>query len=360
MIINRQNYQIWIIDYYDGQLDNFQAEMLMDFLSKNPDLISEFEYYTELILSADQVNKFDNTSLLHTPEQLTNEQVEHFAIALTENDLDENQRKEITELKKTDPRFRKNINIYEKIKLEPLDTMYPDKSRLFKIPVRRKVIIRLVNTVSAAASVAIITGLFLIFIGNRDESSDMLVSADSQSKYNTGQIEKDRPPLIDITEDLPSYITARSDIIISKPVINTEIILPETLPVNELERIHIKPLEAMGNINLQNTQYQYLLAETLSYPASYPGIYIEKPDMSVREFIAYHIRKDILNDNDPDPERLKAWEIADAGIKGFNKVLGWNMQLETAENESGGLQFISFTSELVKFDHDSKKNEPGL
>ena len=119
MIINRQNYQIWISDYYDGQLDDFQIEVLMDFLGRNPDLMSEFEDYAELVLRPDDKNAYNNSGLLRTPEELTNEQVEHYAIALNENDLSEKQKQEINELKKTEPRFREYINSYEKIRLRP-------------------------------------------------------------------------------------------------------------------------------------------------------------------------------------------------------------------------------------------------
>ena len=360
MIINRQNYLIWITDYYDGQLDDFQAEVLMEFLGKNPDLMSEFEDYAELFLKPDDHHVYTNTEILRTPDQLTNEQVEHYAIALSENDLSENQKLEITELKKSDPRFRESISIYEKIRLKPDNIIYPDKSLLLKIPGRRRLTRIIVNTVSIAASIAIITGLFFIFNQPGDENINDYLAEDNQPGTEPEQVSDDRPPLLDLTDELPRYIPTKTEVAVAEPLSTSDIIKAESLPGEQRALIHITPLEAKENISLDKTQTQYLLAEIQPYPLSLPAGIIIYTDMSVREFLTYQFRKQILNDEDPDIENLKAWEIADAGIRGANILLGWNMELQTGKNEEGKLENISFTSELIKFDHKSKKNDPGL
>ena len=360
MIINRQNYQVWVTDYYDGRLDNFQVEVLKEFMSKNPDLMSEFEDYPELFLHEEGEDSFDKGSLFKTPEQLTNEQVEHYSIALMEGDLEEDQKQEILELQKTDPRFRENINVYGRIKLRPVEAEYPAKSGLIKIPARRRTLRIITNSLSVAASVAILFSLFFIFTRNeRTYMADQIIASGEQAIEET-ESSRDRVSAIDISEGLPAYIVARTDITVSDPVPVNNIILPEHQPDHRKEIISISPLTAKAEIEINPMKHHYLLAEANTYSISPLIMDSINTSLSVREFIAFHFRKEILNDEDPDIEKLKAWEIADAGIKGFNKILGWNMQLETEKNNEGKLENVSFTSELIKFDHRPKKNNTGL
>ncbi len=360
MIINRQNYQIWITDYYDGQLDDFQTEVLMDFLSDNPDLRSEFEDYPDFFISPDEKAQFDNSELLRTPEQLTNDQVEHFSIALCENDLSEKQKQDIAELKKSDPRFRKSIRVYEKIRLKPDDTEYPDKALLLKIPGRRKTMGILFTSLSMAASIAIITGLFFIF--NRqsppgiDDGSAIATISESEAEQEI----QERPPLLDLTDEMPRYIPAKTEVLVAESVSTPEIIEDESIILDKEFREPIIHLAMCEEIKLDDRQAHYLLAEIKPYNVPLLFATDDTSDMSVREFLAYQFRKKILEEEDPGIEQLKAWEIADAGIKGVNSLLGWNMELQTGKTEDGKLKDISFTSELIKFDHKSRKNNPGL
>ena len=43
MQIDRSNYEIWLIDWLDGNLNDIQAEELQLFLAENPDLKEEFD-----------------------------------------------------------------------------------------------------------------------------------------------------------------------------------------------------------------------------------------------------------------------------------------------------------------------------
>ncbi|MDZ7738183.1 MAG: hypothetical protein U5K32_03740 [Bacteroidales bacterium] len=365
-------------DYYDGSLDDFQKEVLMDFLDRNPDLKSEFEDYPGLSIIPGDEEPFAHSGLLRSADQLSNEQIEHFAIALSENDLNAEQRKEILELRKSDPRFREYINIYEKIKLKPGDIKYPDKKNLLKIPENRKKIKLVLLSVSTAASIAIIAGLFMLF---SQESGDRL---NRQLTADSGQ---ENRRLQESFQDMPQKLPAKTIINIADPdragqIINTRTLAEAGIagevtkaqitaepvrtgktidtrttvePAKEI--ITITPVAAKENIRLDIAQTHFLLAETSTYPA-YPET--GPSDMSVREYLAYQFRKQILADEDPDTENLKAWEIADAGVRGFNKVLGWDMELKAEQDPEGNVNDISFTSQLIKFDHKAKKSNGDL
>lgn len=380
MIINRQNYQIWITDYYDGRLDDFQAEVLMDFLSDNPDLRTEFEDYPGLSVSPAEHSGPDKSLLLRTPDELTNEQVEHFSIAYCENDLDEKQKREIAVLAGTDPRFRKNISTYEKIKLKADETAYPAKSALLKIPGRRRKTGILLTWLSTAASIAILAGLFLIL--NRQSpgpTMEMQVLASAGEDESGETREKEEPSRPVSGDELPadtdagkestdSHITGGKDsrtlVVAESPkrpaTPDTQIIKADPEPLKREIQLAMMKIPAIEEIKLNNQQLTYLLADTKPYMTSLPLEQRDSLRMSIREFLAFHFRKNILDKEDPGIENLKAWEIADAGIKGINTLLGWNMEFQADQGEDGKLQKLHFTSELVKIDHKFNKNNQGL
>jgi hypothetical protein len=59
--ISRNNYEVWFIDYLDGQLDCGQVDQLLDFLNENPDLRNELEAAAgiRLTITEDQMDNKD-------------------------------------------------------------------------------------------------------------------------------------------------------------------------------------------------------------------------------------------------------------------------------------------------------------
>jgi hypothetical protein len=47
---DRTSYEIWLVDYLDGNLDSGQAGLLMAFIEENPDIKEEFEGLSGIVL----------------------------------------------------------------------------------------------------------------------------------------------------------------------------------------------------------------------------------------------------------------------------------------------------------------------
>ena len=62
MKINRNNYEIFFVDYSDGKLSENQIENLMAFISLNPDL--EEEFYTFINLEKLPENRHQTATML--------------------------------------------------------------------------------------------------------------------------------------------------------------------------------------------------------------------------------------------------------------------------------------------------------
>jgi len=356
MIINRQNYQVWITDYFDGLLDEFQLGLLTDFLDKNPDIRSEFDEYPGLVMHPLQQDCYNASKLFRTAGELTNEQLEHLSVAFCENDLDTEQRREIAELKKTDPRFNESISTYEKIRFIPDDTVYPDKNMLFRIPEKRKRTRLIISSISVAASLTVLTGLFMIFSGRGGNNSHEQLAVYQQQQINKNN-KTDKSFLTEPFQPRPELVKPGRDIPSAKPLALNETLVKEQKAEPPKSIISIRPLSFKKEISLDKTQNLFLLAQTDKYPEPLaPAV----SEMSVKEYLSYQFRKQILAQKNPPAENLKAWEIADAGIRGFNKVLGWEMELTAEQDTEGRLKDIRFTSQLVKFDHKAKKSNGDL
>lgn len=56
MNINRQNYEVWFVDFLDGNLDEQSRRELFAFLKDNPDLAKELDQFAEISLDCDNVS----------------------------------------------------------------------------------------------------------------------------------------------------------------------------------------------------------------------------------------------------------------------------------------------------------------
>ncbi len=132
MEINKNNYQAFILDYYEGNLSEKQAAKLMSFLEKHPELKKEFDEF-EIIKLEDnnETPTFEGKGFLKKPEPeielpITNENFELFCIAEIENLLNKEQVAELDRFVSENPSFDKIRKKY----LQAHAT--PDKSITFE------------------------------------------------------------------------------------------------------------------------------------------------------------------------------------------------------------------------------------
>jgi hypothetical protein len=76
------------------------------------------------------------------------------------------------------------------------------------------------------------------------------------------------------------------------------------------------------------------------------------------KFIAKTFREKILKEKSPKDSPLKVYEIAEAGVTGLNKLLGWEMALDERKDANGELKSVYFSSKILKFNAPVKKTEP--
>jgi len=192
MNINRNNYEVYFLDYLEGRLTADETTALLLFADENPDLkellegeelISlvpdeEISFFPKSALKKNTVSGIENESndsalINNTGDALRSTinagNYEEFMIRYYENELNEVEKSELAGFLKNSPTYIKEFETFGNTILKPdLAIGYPYKSRL-----KRKLILqpqtkRIFAIVSVAASVLLFSTLFLKYINQPD------------------------------------------------------------------------------------------------------------------------------------------------------------------------------------------------
>lgn len=157
MKLDRTTYELFIIDYLEGNLTPVQVSELLLFLEQNPDLKQEFEGVEQVYLVHDELEKQLDKSTLKKEEHLTiTPKVEELLIAEVESDLTPLQAEELQRLLYLYPSVQHELHGYQLTKLPVEETLvFPNKRAL-----KKWVITPWMYRVTAVAAM-LVAGLFV-------------------------------------------------------------------------------------------------------------------------------------------------------------------------------------------------------
>ena len=346
MKITRENYQLWFVDWLDNNLSPSATKEMNTFIDQNPDLLEEFSDIPSCRLTAHDV-LFNKESIKRSPGQVPIPQFELICAAYCENDLDEEQIAEMNEMIGND-RSRAIVPlIYSRIKLTAPEIVYKGKSGLKKHRISAKFLSIAAAALSAAAVLALI---FLIGVPVQDKESISTIGLDTQgqnpviSEFNKVYSMNDGIK-IKVPEEIRT--TEKED----QPVMaESKMNDPENI---EGMRVDVPDRISYGRqISLVNNSSEYNIAESV--------IELKEADFDDRTrigaFIAKNFRTKILDEPSPSDSPLRGFEIAEAGIEGINKLLGWDMALTRKSDENGEVRSVKFDSRMLKFNTPVKNN----
>jgi len=361
---DRSNYEIWIIDWLDGKLDKTAAEKLMAFLEANPDLREEADslYLTQLPAGADKFRAKD--SLKKTAADLPLQQVELLSVAYLENDITHEQLSDLKQFTDLSNENKKVFDTIQKTRLTPPHVVYKNKNSLKKQTPGAKVFRLASIGLSAAAATAILISGYIFLSrytsdynpeGEQVNASVSLPAPASEERTKVYTAPAGEPAGKDLNKAIP-VVSPR---IISAGVKTTQtavLAAADTTPViarSSIPEIRHIPVSVMPEI--MPVRQELLIATTNN------RFIIESYDEDrsrVSRFIARTFREKILKEPVLNDAPIKSYEIAEAGIDGLNKLLGWDMTLVMNNDEEGDLKSVYFSSRLLKFNAPVKKSEP--
>jgi len=348
--LTRNNYEIWFLDYLDGQLSNDQLDTFLDFLELNPDLKEELRGVSEISLKAGDETVDIRETLLKTPDDIPGiSAIDQLCIARMENDLTPEEVEKFDARLTEDARLEKNYTAFRLTRLDPADkVIYPFKKDLIKKT--RTLTPWIITAVSAAAIL-----VFALLVWPTEEES----AAGSQQLAATSMPAKEVviPAQAKPEAGTPSHTTTLRKVgtpsqtttlrKVGTPSLTTESAKStstrEAMPMNRLTHrtsiIGPKIPEPQSTKLLYASNYQ----PVIKIPAASENI-ITLPQYALQLF-----REKILGEDRQlvRKTRFSMWEVAGAGVNGINSLAGTKMKLDREYDTDGTILAVSFNSKLV-------------
>ncbi len=365
---DRSNYEIFLLDWLEGNLDPHDEEEIRRFLSENPDLRDESEPLTLIRLNPEKVSFPCREKIMKSAADLTASQFDILAVAGLENDLSPDQVADLQEAVDKSPENRKAYEVIRKLRLLPPRVNYPHKSALRKKGPAGKMIRLVVTSLSTAALVFFLFRIFFVIPGAmRGET----VNITSSYISDTVDIEL-IPPFIStnasessLKPDAGIKSVALSDSPKEEAVPQNaetgpapEAISSRGMPVERtnLQTIFIPESMALTGLNTQAGQDNLLMA----FNSEIRGNSFDDMRSNVEKFAARFFHERIMRNKEAGDSPVKAYDVAEAGIKGMNKLFGTELALVKNTDSKGEVVSIYFSSKSLRFNAPVKLSEPPM
>jgi hypothetical protein len=128
MKITRDNYEVYFLDYLEGNLDENMVDDFIDFLRQNPDLKAELEMADAVKVELENIS-FEGKGKLYKQNYDQETEFNHAAVARLEGDLHENEKTEFEHYLSTHPEKQKEAALFEKTRLKADESVVFRKKR---------------------------------------------------------------------------------------------------------------------------------------------------------------------------------------------------------------------------------------
>lgn len=367
MDINRNNYESFFIDYLDGGMPPDQVIKLMSFLKENPDLKTELEEFEEINVKPDK-KRFESKTSLKKAFVVNDSNFDNLCIASLEGDLTNEESILFQTWLKQNPLKAREFELYKKTRLIPEKITFDFKSTLKKSSVARIFTPKVRGYFSAAASIIILITLYL-FISKPDNENTIIseIITDTTTVETKSQPSQEPQTKLNIEKEIIPYNKSgdskqhenkpRSNNIVEKPVIaqdlnigpdkSNHLIQPDTidLTLNKIQRKEINPLPEKSIlaalVSIKNLEVVENTHDNLTLS-----------QMAVKTFKSEILKEEKTKIN---PDKFTLWDIADVGIIGINKIIGWKMDFDKEYNDDGELIALGFDSNTISLYHTMNK-----
>lgn len=361
---DRSNYEIWFIDWLDGKLSEDRIEQLKVFLAENPDLQEELESLGFLKLTPPVSQFRGKEQLKKTAGDYSDSQFDYLSVAFLEKDLTPEQLPELQELITSDDEKRKLFELTQKLKLTPPGYGFSRKAILKKLTIGQKAIRFSAIGLSAAAVIAFMVFAFSLFREKTERTIQQ--QAFVETKTDTLLIAASDPVN---AGNHPGPVTSKTENVkaSSAKVLNNlqgkeeqadepgkEIVQDSLSHLRSFYTVSPLAVNYPSELYLSGRPSEYVLA---AYnPGIIPPLYDPYNRRSnVDRFLARFFHEIIMRDKKSGDRPVEPFELADAGIKGLNKLFGWQMVLQENNDTLTDAKTYRFSSRLVRIKTPIKK-----
>jgi hypothetical protein len=349
--LTRNNYEIWFLDYLDGQLSNEQLDILLDFLEENPDLKAELRGVGAASLQSGSESLSQKELLMKSPEDIPGiAAMDQLCIARMENDLTEEEARQFDLRLTKEPTLEKEYSAFMLTRLNPADrVVYPYKSDL------RKKTIQFSPWVITAISSAAILILALILWPNNHVNPTASIARVEQPQTHT--LQPTTPNLQPATRNLqPATRNLQPSTRNLQPA--TRNLQSDSAPITPRESLpmeHLVRKYPLAGPRIPDPQRMKLLLAS-NYPAVLNTPVTAGEVLTIPQYALRLFRERILGEDRKQVRktRFSLWEVAGAGVEKINDLAGTQMKLNREYDSKGDILAVSFNSRLIDIESPVK------
>ncbi|MBL7741445.1 MAG: hypothetical protein JNK14_19655 [Chitinophagaceae bacterium] len=204
MKLNRQNYEEYFILYLDNELSSEDRRMVEIFAEENPDLKAELDMLLQTKLSPDTAVTFDNKEalLFHNSSPINLNNYEEQLLSYIDNELTVQEAKDVERFVAENPAIKKELELFQKTKLQPEVIVHPDKESLYRREEKVRVVpiaigMRWWRIAAAAVLLIGISTTVIVLLNNKKENGqDDLASGEPKTEKTTEGKNSNTQPVI--------------------------------------------------------------------------------------------------------------------------------------------------------------------
>lgn len=367
MEININNYESFIIDYFDNRLGPLETAQLLIFLENHPDLKNEFDGLSSMIIIASPESTYEFKESLKQPadKDAVNLSVNNYSfyfIAATEKDLSAKGYKALNKFLEENPLLQKDYDLFTACKITSDKSItFPSVNQLKKQT--RPFYDRYYISIGIAASILILISIFFNITPETKDSIDITVMNSMEQ-----QISDEKAPIAEKENKIKNETsvskinkaeTAKPTQTVKKVSGNkaTNAKREFAAPIKRIERrsIIMNSTEIISE-NKTNNFYSGLyddirLSQELALAA--------KEDDNENRIISHQpnerniktgrfINSLVLTSEqlaEQLPQSMNGWLIADIGMKGFNLITNNNYKIDRQLDGNGKIERFKIKNE---------------
>lgn len=332
MKIDRNNYILYFIDHFEGNLSRNEEEDLHRFLSENTDLkaeLDEFSHYNRSASSKGYQHKNLLKKEISDLGEVNDDTIDEYSIAYLENDLKETEKEFVLEAVNRNAAYKRIFDLYQKTKLLPdLAIRYLNKKQLKHFALTGKILFRISGYAAAAAIL-----IFVLIISNPFNSS--------QSTQET----------IAEVSDTTTH-----------PEMNISKVEPEEVEENNIRTISVSKqetpilanaiIEKPGQDSKEPVKWERLQSQSIQ--SIEPGSKLAINVIKIQSKSVDYAENSMESNDEIEPEQIPAsanrrrisiWTLAELGMKGFGMLNERDYDVKPNYNNAGQVKSITLITE---------------
>lgn len=360
-MINRNNYEVYLIDYMDGKLDAVQVSELLLFLEQNPDIKETFEGLNTVHIAEEEPVSFNKEFLKKPPFAEVKHDYYPLLVGAIENTISKEEKQQLDTAKRIYPQLVKEEELFRLTLVTPdLSVTYPLKKELRKpVPLLTdfSMIIRL------AAAILLLAGGWWFF-----RTAPVLVAdGNKPAQPNKAVISGGQIAQTPVEGNTPNVKESAKTPVLSLPEKQNIRTAPNTAPATtilpESNRILLSqtfiesknnPLKPVTKF-LQDELVLIPVAATLAYQT--PGFTPKEPAFTEIPEVIYagvQARKQevLTEENKPGNNQIKPGDAGWAALSVINRVTGADIKVVRKYDQAGKKRGIEIAAN--NFHYSSK------